>query len=138
MKKLTATILLTMLFSAVVYSQTLQKGSLVGLHYGTVNLNPDVTMNQFKAFFTGTYIPEVEKTMTGMKVLLGKGVRGENENAVCVIYLFDSEASRNKYFNADGSPSEAGKTAFDKLQGLSDKLAKMGTMSTKYTDWLIQ
>jgi hypothetical protein len=95
-------------------------------------------MNQFKAFYTGTVIPEVEKTMPGMKVLLGKGIRGENENAVCIIYLFDSEASRNKYFNTDGSPSDAGKAAFDKLQAVTEKLAKMGTMSTKFTDWVIQ
>lgn len=122
----------------VSYSQTLQKGSLLGLHYGYVNLNPDVTMNQFKTFYISTVIPDIEKNMPGVKVIVAKGLRGENENAFAVMYLFDSEATRNKYFGSEGAVTDAGKSAMEKTQATSDKLSKMGTMTTKYTDWLIQ
>lgn len=140
MKKLT-TIIITMMLvivSQIGYSQSLQKGSLLGLHYGYVNLNPDVTMNQYRSFYMSTVIPDVEKNMPGVKVIVAKGLRGENENAFAVMYLFDSEATRNKYFNSEGGMTDAGKAAVEKTQASGDKLSKMGTVTTKYTDWLIQ
>lgn len=131
------TVMLMLLFH-IGYTQSLQKGNLLGLHYGHVNLNPDVTMNQFKSFYMSAVVPDVEKNMPGVKVIVAKGLRGENENAFAVMYLFDSEATRNKYFNTEGAPTEAGKVAIEKTQASADKLSKMGTITTKYTDWLIQ
>ena len=140
MKKSTSCIItmMLMLLCHIGYAQSLQKGSLLGLHYGNVNLHPDVTMNQFKSFYMSAVVPDVEKNMPGVKVIVAKGLRGENENAFAVMYLFDSEATRNKYFNTEGALTDAGKAAMEKTQAVSEKLSKMGTVTTKYTDWLIQ
>ncbi|MEJ7685371.1 MAG: hypothetical protein WKG06_47515 [Segetibacter sp.] len=54
------------------------------------------------------------------------------------LWLFESEAARNKYFGADETPNDAGKAAIDKLNAVSKELEKLGTYTTKYTDWVVQ
>ena len=119
------------------FGQTLQKGNLVGLHVMTINLDPDVTMNQYLVFYVNKYIPEFEKNFPGVKLYLIKGIRGENENNFGRIYFFDSEEVRDKYFE-NGTLNELGKSAFEKLQPITDELQKLGTYTSTYTDWIIQ
>ena len=40
-----------LLISTCLFSQTVKKGSLLGLHKGTVTLSPNVTMAQFKDYY---------------------------------------------------------------------------------------
>ena len=65
MKNLILTAVL-LLASIITFGQTLKKGNFVGVHVMTVNLDPDVTMNQFKDFFINKVIPEVEKHFPGI------------------------------------------------------------------------
>ena len=120
------------------FGQTLQKGNLVGVHHVTINLDPDVTMNQFMNFYVNKVIPEVEKQFTGWKGYVVKGIRGENINSFGVIWIVETEEDRNKYYNADGSNTDLGNAAGEKLQPTMDKLNKLGTSTTKYTDWIVQ
>jgi hypothetical protein len=137
MKKLMliATIILVATYS---FGQSLKKGNLVGLHVMTVNLAPGATMDQFQTFFISKVIPEYEKQFQGAKGYLAKGVRGENNNSMAIIWVFDTEQSRDKYFAADGNPNDLGKSAIEKVSVVDKELDKIGTHTTKFTDWVVQ
>ena len=47
------------------YSQTLEKGNVIGYHVGNVKLNPDVTYNQWKSFFIEEWLPAINKEFEG-------------------------------------------------------------------------
>jgi hypothetical protein len=137
MKKL---IFITVLTWAVSFSygQSLQKGNLLGLHIMTVKLNSNSTMNEFRTFFIGKVIPEYEKQFQGVKGYLVKAVRGENSNSFGIVWLFDTEQSRDKYFNTDETPNDLGKAAIEKVNIIEKELEKIGTYETKWTDWVVQ
>ena len=137
MKNFILTFLL-LLAAGFTYGQSIQKGNLLGVHNLTVKLEADVTMNQFKDFFSNKVIPEYEKYFTGVKAHLLEGVRGDNKNSLGLLFFFESENVRNKYFNEDGSQSDLGIATFEKLQSVQAELAKLGTWTSKYTDWIVQ
>jgi hypothetical protein len=83
-------------------------------------------------------IPEMEKNMPNWKAYVLKGIRGENNNSIGLLYVIKSAQDRDKYYNADGTDSELGKTLNPKLQPVLDELGKLGTFTTKYTDWIVQ
>ncbi len=62
-----------LLFTCVAYGQTVQKGSVVGVHTSTVTLNSGVTLDQYMDYFTNRFIPEFEKNFPGIKLFLVKG-----------------------------------------------------------------
>ena len=138
MKKLILITAALFLVAGTTFGQTFQKGNLVGHHVMTINLDPDATMNQFKDFILNKFIPEFEKNFPGMKMYLAKGIRGENENSYASISLFESVEIRNKYYNEDGSPTELGNSAMEKLQPIIEEGSKLGTFTSTYTDWVIQ
>ena len=137
MKKLIVVTAL-ILFTGITFGQTLQKGNLVGMHILTINLDPDVTMNQFLDFFSSKVIPEIEESFPGWKAYLVKGIRGENANSFGLIYVIESEEDRNKYYNEDGSQNELGNSIVEKVQPIMTELNQLGTWTTEYTDWLVQ
>jgi hypothetical protein len=137
MKKLSVLIVLLFL-SLVTFSQTLEKGNLVGLHICTITPNEGVTMDQYLDFFINTYLPEYEKNFPGLKTYAAKGNRGENENSIGWFITFESVEARDKYWPTMGGGSEATIKAFEKLQSTSDAMQKLGSMNTVHTDWVIQ
>ena len=126
------------LLTGTAFSQTLQKGSLIGIHDFTVTLDPDVTMNQYMDFLINTYIPEYEKSFQGAKLFVLKGIRGEHENGYALIFYFESVKDRDRYFKDEGGLNEVGQSAMEKCRPTLDELKKLGAYSTVYTDWLIQ
>jgi hypothetical protein len=126
------------LWAGIAFGQSLQKGNLVGLHVWNLTLNPDVTMNQYKDMFVNSVIPEFQKNYPDAKMYLAKGIRGESTNSFAVIFVFETEKARDKYFNADGSVNDAGKAAEEEMKPTMDKLNKLGTSTSKYTDWVVQ
>ncbi|MCK4345229.1 MAG: hypothetical protein KAX05_08065 [Bacteroidales bacterium] len=136
MKKLILTAALILVVGTT-FGQTLQKGNLIGTHVTTVDLKPDVTMEQFQEFVISKVIPEMEKHYPGWKAYSVKGIRGENENSIGMIYVIKSEEHRDKYYNEDGSLNELGKATQEKLNPVLEELEKLGTYTTTFTDWLI-
>lgn len=126
------------LIAGITYGQSLQKGNLVGTHTITVSLKPGVTMEKYTDFFNTKVIPEMEKNIPNWKVYLVKGLRGENINSFGFIFVVKSVQDRDKYYNADGSDSELGKSLNMKLKPVLDELEKLGTYTSKYTDWIVQ
>lgn len=125
------------LLAGVAVGQSLKKGNLLGFHLEDIKLAPGVTIDQYTDFVINKYIPEYEKAF-GSKVYVVKGIRGEDTNKLGMIIIYDSEATRNKYFKADGTGTETGKNANQKLESLNNELAKLGTSNSKYTDWVVQ
>jgi len=136
MKKI---LLLTFLaiFSLSAFSQSLPKGSLVGVHSFTVTLNGSTTMQEFMDFETNKWAPALSK-IYNCEVHILKHIRGENENKVGIIIIFKNEADRNKYYKQDGSLNELGKAANEKMKAIDQASKKLGTTSGGYTDWLVQ
>jgi len=134
-----ATVLLA---SIVSYAQGLRQGNLIGVHLVTVTLNPNVTMDEFRNFYVRDVLPEYEKSWPGLKGYLLKSFWGDARNQFAIIWLFDTEADRNRNFNADGTANDLEKAAYEKVKPIEEKLKKMyGTYTVKYThedDWVVQ
>jgi len=126
------------LFSGFAFSQTLQKGNFIGFHVLDIHLHPDVTLNQVQEFTMNKLIPEWEKQF-GMKVYSIKGIRGENKYRYGMIYAYESVAARDKFWNDDGSLTELGNSAMEKMQPIMEEFTnKFGEFTYKYTDWVVQ
>jgi hypothetical protein len=123
------------------FGQTIHKGSLLGLHTSTPNLKEGVTMEDYAKFFTSKAVPAYEKAFPGIKMYLIKSLRGQDSSSIGVIYMFNSEADRNKYFNNDGTMTDLGKAASAKLGDIGKEFDKYETSSNapdKYNDWLVE
>jgi hypothetical protein len=137
MKKVILTAVIILL-AGITLGQSLKKGNLLCMHYMTFNLNPDVTMNQCKDFFINKYIPESEKQFPGVKTYLLEDFRGKNEHEYIFVAIFESEKERDKYYNADGSPTELKNASDERLKPIMEEFSKLGTMSAKYAGWVVQ
>jgi hypothetical protein len=121
--------------------QSIHKGSLLGLHTFTPKLKPGVTSQDYTKFYTSKAIPEFEKAFPDVKLYILTSVRGQDSSSMGVLYVFDSEAIRNKYFNNDGTMTALGTEANAKLSSLEQEIEKYETPSNaapKYNDWLVQ
>jgi hypothetical protein len=139
MKKKQIIIIAITLMANFSFGQGLQKGNLLGLHLATVNLKQNVTIDEFKTFFVSKVIPEYEKAWIGLKGYLVKSFK--HENSFAIIWLFESEAARNKYFTADDKPNELEKAAYEKVKPIEEELKKYGTYTIAYKDeddWVVQ
>ncbi len=123
------------------FGQTLHKGNLIGLHMSTPDLKQGVTMKEYIKFFTSKVIPAYDKAFPGMKTYLIKSLRGEDSTSMGAMYMFNSEADRNKYFNNDGTTTKLFKTASAKVSGIDKEMDKYVTSSNtpdKYNDWVVE
>lgn len=82
-------------------------------------------------------IPENAKHFGGARAFLLQGIRGEHNNTLGLLWYFQTESDRNKYFNEDGSPTDQFSKTLEKLQPIEDELAKLGTWISQYTDWIV-
>lgn len=116
-----------------------QKGNVFGVHVADVKLQRGVSLDQFAKYYKETVIPEFEKNYPDVKLYFIKGLRGENKDRIGLIYYFESDDVRNKYFNPDETPTEEFKMMEAKMKPAYDGLAKLRTSaSTKYTDWVVE
>ena len=140
MKK--ALFLLTFALTSIFcFGQTLQKGNLIGLHVSNPKLKEGVTLEEYIEFFKSKAIPAYDKTFPGMKTYLIKSVRGQDSTSLGTIYIFNSEADRNKYFSINGTPTELFNSLATKLADIEKEFEKYLTASNfpdTYNDWLVQ
>lgn len=116
-----------------------QKGNVLGVHVADVKLQRGVSLDQFAKYYKETVIPEFEKNYPDVKLYFIKGLRGENKDRIGLIYYFESDNVRNKYFNPDETPTEEFRILEAKMKPAYDGLAKLRTSaSTKYTDWVVE
>jgi len=67
-----------------------------------------------------------------------KFVRGESAKKMGLIIIYKNDAERNKFYNPDGTMNAVGNAANAKMKPITDELTKLGTMSSGYTDWIVQ
>jgi hypothetical protein len=123
------------------FGQNVQKGSLLGLHILSPTLKDGVTMEDYVKFYISKAIPAYEKAFPGIKIHLIKSLRGKDSSSLGVLYMFNSEADRNKYFNKEGAFTKLGKAASEKssyIQKEFDKYAEPSTAPHVYNDWLVK
>ena len=138
MKTLVLTVTAMALAAMPARAQELKKGNVVGMHVSTIKLAAGVTLEQFTAFYVAKVIPAYEKNWPGWKMYPVRRVRGEKAEGFGLIIVIPTEAERDKYYNADGSPSELGKAAIAKVQPVVDEMNKLGTVTADpYVDWLV-
>jgi len=137
MKKLILLIAIAF-FAITVFAQPLKKGNLVGVHVVTVELKPGVTMEQFKDYYINKYLPQLNKLDPNWQMFFAEGIRGEHANQLGMIHVIKTAKDRDKYYNKDGSANQLTLDFQKKLQPYTDELNKLGTYTTKYTDWMIQ
>lgn len=126
------------LCTGVAFGQMVQKGSVIGVHTSTVNLNEGVTLDQYLDYFSNTFIPEFEKHFPGIKLYLVKGLNREVKDEYGKIFIIESKEVYNKYWNDDGSYTEATLAIVEKVQPLLDEGNKLGTTDDVIADWVIQ
>jgi hypothetical protein len=126
-----------LLFAGIAFGQTLKKGNLIGVHVMSVELKPGATMEQYVDFYNKKVIPAWEKSQEGLKIFILKGIRGEQKNEFGMIVQFTDEAARDKSYNADGSVTEFGGKVQEKMAPIIGEAEKIGTSTSKYTDWLV-
>ena len=132
-------ILATIFISHLAFSQELKKNTLFGVHVLTIQLKPNATMEQFKTFFVNNVLPEYEKHWEGLKGYLVQSARGEYKNRFAIVWMFKTEAIRNKYFNADDTPNNLEETGLEKVKPINKELEKYGTYTIRYMDdWIVQ
>lgn len=136
MKKLLIITALVLL-AGIAYGQTLKKGNLIGVHVMSVELKPGATMEQYVDFYTKKVIPAWEKSQEGVKLFMLKGIRGEQKDEIGLMVQFPDEAARDKSYNADGSMTEFGEKIQEKMAPILGEAEKIGTSTSKYTDWLV-
>ncbi|NQW28302.1 MAG: hypothetical protein HQ474_10360 [Flammeovirgaceae bacterium] len=93
---------------------------------------------QFENYFLNTTFPNYEKEFKGAKLYLANGFRGQETGIVSMIWIFKSEVTRNLYFTTDGGNTELGLSIGDELKPINDGLIKLGSWTSKYTDWLVK
>ena len=119
------------LFAGLAFGQTLQKGSVLALRTDAPTLNPGVTMDQYAEFMVNTFAPEFEKLFPGTKVFILKADRGEHTGGYAMLIYIESAELRDKLFGVEDAETQS------KLLPLMEKLGKFGTVSEKYTDWVV-
>jgi hypothetical protein len=126
-----------LLFAGLAFGQTLQKGSLIGVHLVKVELKTGTTMDQYIKFFNENTKPAWEKADKGMKIFPIKAIRGENINEFGMIVIYKDEAARNKHYDADGNLSEYGTKVMEEIAPVTTEAEKLGTWTSTYTDWIV-
>lgn len=125
-----------LLFAGIAFGQCLEKGKIVSIHTWTVNLNPDVTMNQFLEMWENDFTPIIKKALP-MKTFVIKGVKTDNKFEYAGLYVWDSMEELRKYFNEDGSPTEIATPAVETLMNFMPEILKYGEFTYTAEDFMI-
>ena len=115
----------------------LQAGNLLGLHTIHYELAPGVTRDEYLDFMKDEYAPAWEKHFPGVKGFVLEGRTGECVGCTGFLFFIESAEVRDKYWKADGSYTELGEAANEKMQPVIEEMRKLGEYTTTYTDWLI-
>ena len=129
-----------LLVGGITFGQTLKNGAIVEFHHFTLNLDPDVTFNQWLDFAQNTYLPVWEKNFKGIKSVVMKGDRGVEKNDICWINFYNSKELRSEYFKDEGIfvPNEKGMELQEKVMPTWNELSKLGPSELDFsTDWVV-
>ena len=126
------------LSASAAHAQELKKGNVVGMHVSTIKLAAGCHDGELHRLLRGEGHSRVRETWPGWKFTRSGESGGEKAEGFGLIIVIPTEAERDKYYNADGSPSDLGKAANAKIQPMMDEMSKLGTITADpYIDWLV-
>ena len=134
MKKHLLTLFAILAFGSL-QAQDLQKGNILGIHTLTIALDPNASLNEYTDYYSNKLLPALRKEFPDAGIYMLKGKRGLAENQFGFIWVFKSDADRNKYFGSDGNLTDLGNKAMQNIQTQSDELSRLGSWTSTYTDW---
>ena len=117
---------------------SLPKGNLIGLHKLKIKLNKGFTIEDFEDYFTQILVPAYNKAYMGAKVHLIKSNKGTDLNSLGMLWIFESEEFLSKLWNSDGTSTKLNSSINESLAEVNSGLAKIGTWSSDFSDWLVQ
>jgi hypothetical protein len=115
-------------------------GTLAGIKIMTIKPIPGRTTEQFLDYYTRVTVPQFEKAFEGLRIQLLKSARGPNKGQYATLWIFNSEAARDRYFTGEEGLSERGKKAWDSLEPARAAMAReVGTWTgNELDDWIVQ
>jgi len=129
------------LLAGTTFSQTLQKGSLLGHWTPSITLAPDVTMDQYMDFVKNKFLPAFEEHFPGMKGFIMQGggdyLEGDVKNEYVYLFYFESAEVVHKYFDTEFNITEEAAAALEKLGPIFEEFKKLGTDAGKREMWTI-
>ncbi len=88
------------------YSHTLQKGNVFTLHVLEVNPKSGKTMDQFMDVVHNEYLPALNEAFPDVPGPFLKAIRGEHENMLGLMGIYESEEGLKKYWPETGDASK--------------------------------
>jgi hypothetical protein len=140
MKKLIIAVAFILL-AGTAFSQTLQKGGLLGHWTPSITLAPDVTMDQYMDFVKNKYLPAFEEHLPGMRGFIMQGggdyLEGDVKNEYVYLFYVESAEVFHKYFDTEYNITDEGAAAMEKLGPIIEEYKKLGTDAGKRVMWTI-
>ena len=131
-----------LLFTCPSHAQGLKSGNLIGIHVITVDLKPNVTMEEFTDAYKREVLPQYEKNWPGLKGYLLKSFFRDSRNQFAIVWLFDTVEDRNRNFDANDRANDLEKAALEKVKPYEEELQnRYGAYTVTYThqdDWVVQ
>src|SRR5690349_140180 len=128
-----AAVVASLLFACVSHAQGLKSGNLIGVHVITVDLKPNVTMEEFTDAYKRDVLPQYEKNWPGLKGYLLKSFFRDSRNQFAIVWLFETVEDRNRNFDANDRANDLEKAALAKVKPYEEKLKKRyGTYTVSY------
>jgi len=121
--------------TGVAFGQTIQKGGMLSLHEWTLKLNSDVTMDQFLEHWKSNFIPVMKELIPEMKPYIVRSLGDQTRFAG--LYYWNSMEDLGIYYNPDGSPTETGAAAHEKVMPLMEGLSEFGEFTWTEENWLV-
>ena len=126
-----------LLFAGIAFGQTLKKGGILMVHEWQVTVD-DTTAKQMQEYWEKNLIPLANKFFPEAETYIVKGIGAVNQNAIGSAWYYKSMDDLRKYFNEDGTPTEAGVAAFAEIiPTVEEMMAKFGEFSFVVRDWII-
>ena len=104
-----------------------------------LQLKPGVDVAEFERFVRETYNPSWQAAVPGMRGYIAKGDRGQQKGAYVLVFVFDSEKTRDTIFPKEGGGASAKFTALLEapfsLGKTLEAYIEPGTLSV-YTDYI--
>ena len=126
-----------LLFSGFAGGQTLRKGAVIEFSEISITLQPGASLENFCDILCYQLAPAIARAFPGTEVYFAKGDRGNAEDRVCAIWVFESEATRNRYFEIGGGLTPEGQKAYDQLAEVTSEIEKLGDASRTSTEWIV-
>lgn len=125
------------LFAGIAFGQTLNKGGILWVHEWQINVDDD-TVKQMQEYWKKNIIPLANKFIPEAEAYIVKGIGADNQNAFASAWYYKSMDDLRKYFNEDGTPTEAGGAALAEIMPKVEEMgAQFGGFNTVQRDWII-